>query len=111
MGGYADRRAFYHGIKFHYDFERVRAVFSSVYVHSDCADSAVNICGGDEPERSAGMHYFFPVCHVPARGKCGCGGGHDGMELCGRVDFQYACPCGGGQNVRQSGQGNDGIVG
>lgn len=129
MGGYADRRAFYHGIKFHYDFERVRAVFSSVYVHSDCADSAVNICGRDEPERrekfyqvlcggvpggggrGTGVHYFFPVCHVPARGQCGGVGGHDGMELCGRVNFQHACPCGGGQNVRQSGQGNDGIVG
>lgn len=129
MGGHVDWRIIHYGTKFHYDYERIWAVFPIVSLHSDCANPFIHICRGAEPEcrekfyqvlcggvpggggRGAGMHYFFPVCHVPARGKCGCGGGHDGMELCGRVDFQHACPCRGGQNVRQSGQGNDGIVG
>ena len=109
MGGDADRRAVYHGVKFYYDNECVRAVFPSVPLHGDCAHPLIDFCRGAVAERGekfyqilcggvsgrgdyrACLHHILPVCGVPARSRSQCGGSHNGMELYRGADFQHAC--------------------
>ena len=128
MGGNVNWRTVYYSVEFHYDYECIWKIFSTVSLYCHCTDSVIFLRRRAEPEyrkkffeiirssvfggsnRGTCLHYFFIICIITASSRSRCSCSHYGVELYWRIDFQYACIGRGSENVRQGSTGNDGIV-
>ena len=128
MGGNVNWRTVYYSVEFHYDYECIWKIFSTVSLYCHCTDSVIFLRRRAEPEyrkkfskvlcssvsggsnRGACLHYFFIICIITASSQSRCSGSDHGVELYWRIDFQYACTSRSSEDVRQGSTGNDGIV-
>ena len=128
MGSNVNWRTVYYSVEFHYDYECIWKIFSTVTLYCHCTDSVIFLRRRAEPEyrkkffgiicssvsgrsnRGACLHYFSTICIITASSRSRCSCSHYGVELYWRIDFQYACTGRSSEDVRPSGSGNDGIV-